>query len=743
MRYTEIKENIKELSNRLVTLISDCETLDFTTGKLSQDWKKVCYEILQQLDEDILRMAVVGAIKSGKSTFTNFLFQGDYLKRGAGIVTSFVTKVRRGNILKATIELKSWKEINAEIERAINGISIYEQKFKSILPFNINDSSKRRDLEEIINTINLDSLIINGVHDINYMTLALYLRGYDNVVNLISDKRRVLIYKGKNFEKYKTFVSNDDFAIYLNNVIIEINEGIFDNSIELADCQGSDSPNPIHMIMIQEYLAVSQLVIYVISSRTGIREADIRFLHMLKDMGLINQVLFIINCDFDEHHSLQDLRTLIKKVEEQILLFYNKPNIFTFSALFNLLSEIDKAKKELSQKERIRLYQWKHDIELVRFSEQETNKFLEYVNRSLLEKKNIVSIKSWAERLYYISSQIIKWISINIDFIQGNTVENQEFIKRLHENKKKVEQLRSVIMNALDGTCDRIKDEIKRSIDKFFDKNGELLVGLKHFINGFQFPYNKCVTLLKEQKLSYAQYMVFMEYKNSVDFFITHNINPLIIKFIRDLSNKIQDEFISMILPYYEISASTIAEFIKTQNSIFLNNNLLDLDYIKKIYSIKMPSIGVVLEYDPLIGTEAIVRFGFYKIFSAITRIFKKSDHDPISEKIKALEEGLLKIKRQSLNFLTFQLINYKENLKYQYFFAIIDACKKYILDRVDEYFKNSIEGFLDSEKRIKQEQFDKKDILENLSRIKEEVIHIKSHIEKLGDLGNFIHLLK
>ncbi|MCK7509209.1 MAG: dynamin family protein [Desulfobacterales bacterium] len=45
---------------------------------------------------DTIRVAVVGAIKSGKSTFLNALLKGDFLKRGAGVVTSIVTRVRAG-----------------------------------------------------------------------------------------------------------------------------------------------------------------------------------------------------------------------------------------------------------------------------------------------------------------------------------------------------------------------------------------------------------------------------------------------------------------------------------------------------------------------------------------------------------------------------------------------------------------------------------------------------------------------
>mgnify|MGYP002045884287 FL=1 len=70
---------------------------------------------------------------------------------------------------------------------------------------------------------------------------------------------------------------------------------------EIADCQGSDSPNPLHFAQVQEYASRSNLLIYVISSRIGIRQADVRLLRNLHQLGLADQIIFVINLDLNEH----------------------------------------------------------------------------------------------------------------------------------------------------------------------------------------------------------------------------------------------------------------------------------------------------------------------------------------------------------------------------------------------------------------------------------------------------------
>jgi hypothetical protein len=95
---------------------------------------------------------------------------------------------------------------------------------------------------------------------------------------------------------------------------------------------------PLHLVMIQDYLLLTNLIVYVVSSRTGLRQADIRFLSMIKKMGILENTLFIINCDFSEHESISDLKTLIHRVREELAMVQSEPQVFAFSALFNLFS---------------------------------------------------------------------------------------------------------------------------------------------------------------------------------------------------------------------------------------------------------------------------------------------------------------------------------------------------------------------------------------------------------------------
>lgn len=263
---------------------------------------------------------------------------------------------------------------------------------------------------------------------------------------------------------------------------------------------------------------------------------------------------------------------------------------------------------------------------------------------------------------------------------------------------------------------------MRKKIDSFFDRDGRLLKILFQFMNSFQIPYVRYVELLENMNLREAQYVVFKEYKKSVDQFISQNINPLIVRFVKQIESEVLNEILSAVKPYYEIK-----EPVK-------------VDFIKKRYSLTAPSISAIMEYNISLTTETLVRFGIYKALGFIKGLLKKKESSDIEEKIKALESTLSRIKKKGIETISFCITNYKENLKYQYVFKLITCICKYIEEVIMIQLKKSLERFSDIEREIKREKDEKEVILGNLKEIEKELI---SYMEKLGNSGNFIHFVK
>ncbi|MBF0258065.1 MAG: dynamin family protein [Desulfamplus sp.] len=365
---------IENICIDLSTVFEQMKTVPGMYDGTVERYHALCAAIPQQLKEGVIKIAVVGAIKSGKSTFINSLLMNDLLKRGAGVVTSVVTRVRRGKVLRAQILFKSWDEINHEIEKALILIPGEPEAFgmsgnsSGLNPrgFDLRRKSDRKFLETIRTRLCFgaysektyeNSLVENGLRP-ESIVVANALDGYDHVKDLVqtdscySDSCPVE-FTGERFIEHKKFTGVGCNAFFVKDVLIEVplsarfnlckdSFSVLEAMVEIADCQGSDSIDPSHMAHIQDYLLSANMLVYVISSRTALRDADFKFLNIIQKMGIINNIFFVLNADFNEHESLESLTELENSVKQGLGYFVQNPVVYTVSSLFNLFSALEK-----------------------------------------------------------------------------------------------------------------------------------------------------------------------------------------------------------------------------------------------------------------------------------------------------------------------------------------------------------------------------------------------------------------
>ena len=237
--YNSIKTELHKVIEDISGILSIAKSSSGMSDNSFTVWEKTTEGINKQLSEEILRVAVVGPIKSGKSTFINSLFKGEYLKRGAGVVTSIVTRVRNGEQLRAKLLFKSWDEINEDMNQALALFPSLDWRTENN-KFDIRLNKERTDLQEALNSLGPEHLIANGTRNVNSVLLSSYLEGFEKVKDLISQEVNEKQYQDNLFGEHWNFVSDGAMAVYLKDVHLEIDSGGIESNIEIADCQGSD-----------------------------------------------------------------------------------------------------------------------------------------------------------------------------------------------------------------------------------------------------------------------------------------------------------------------------------------------------------------------------------------------------------------------------------------------------------------------------------------------------------------------
>jgi GTPase SAR1 family protein len=741
--YSELKDEILHINRDALGLFATAKSIPGMADYSFGEWEKTCEQLPLQLDEETIRVAIVGPIKSGKSTFLNSIFKGEYVKRGAGVITSIVTRVRNGERLRAKLFFKPWDEINAEMEQALVLFPTGNWRTANSR-FDIRQSKDRHELKQALGELKTDQLITQSTRNINNVLLTSYLKGYETVSPLLSGENPTCVFENDRFSEHKAFVGNESLAVYLKDILLEINSDHVQSNIEIADCQGSDSSNPMHLAMIQDYLLLTHLIIYVISSRTGLRQADIRFLSMIKKMGILENIVFVINCDFSEHDSIGDLNALVDRVREELCMIKPDPDIYSFSALYNLFRTTSGI---ISKKDEFRLQQWNADGEFTEWSNRESQRFESIFYDRLIRKRYALLLQNHVERFGVILTGYRDWLGLNRDVFAKDADSVDGILKKVKNHQNKLDKIKSNVKKTLSGALPELKNALQQDINRFFDPHtGSVIKNLDNYIRGYLLAPDKYQLDNNDLDFSQILYLVFQDFKQSIDAHITEVLNPELIRTLQANEKRIGEYFESLVVPFDTMMEEAYREFdgLSDRKQLLADginrahNRPPQIDVIIKKSGLKPPALVTATHYSSRIKAEAIVRLGFYKAVKKSRTMFKKSDAQDVQEKIKALEDALRRMKRETQRSVAFQLKDYRENLKFRYFFQLADAaCESYahaVLERFQAYFSD-LSAILE---RIGTSQIDKgkaKEILDEMDRAARNLIakvnRIRREIER------------
>jgi len=741
--YNYLKEEILKVNQDILALISKAKSMPGMAETSFDDWEKTCREMPIQMAEDLMRVAVVGPIKSGKSTFLNSMLKGDYLKRGAGVVTSIVTRVRSGDRLSAQLYFKSWDEVNAEMEQALVLFPSLEWR-KNNSRLDIRNEDERHQIQQALKSLSSEQLISQDTRNLNNVLLTSYIKGYERVYDIISSDDTTRQYAETTFAEHKGFVGNEDLAVYLKDVQLEIpSEGPNEN-IEIADCQGSDSSNPMHLAMIQDYLLLTHLIVYVISSRTGLRQADIQFLSMIKKMGILDNILFVINCDFSEHESMEELEVLVGKVKEELALIKPEPEVFTFSALFNLFSS---PQLNLSEKDQLRMLQWKAEEEMTDFSVEETMRFQWAFDLKLSGGRGAVLLRNHLERLSVILSGMENWIGINRDILARDSQSARELMHKLKEQQQRIDQMKTVLKTTISGAVAKIKKKINVDVNRFFDiHSGEIIKKIFTFIKDYQGLTKPVKAKADLPGVSKTMYLGYQDFKQSLDKFLTEDINPEVIRFVKMQEKEAGTYFETITRPYHAMLSDAYDEYMRMMKNlgVSLNNEghpKIELpDILAQIQQagLNPPKLVTTMHYSARIKTAAILRLGVYSLQRNFKKILKKPASKQAEVIRQALKGGTQQMKRETLKSVVEQLKDYRENLKFAFLLKLVensaDNLADLMLDRLQLFFTDlaAVADRLDSTKADKQRTLEiLKEMDQSTAGVKGSIGHLRNRIEQ------------
>lgn len=736
------ERKLGEVVDRVEGLINAISFVYGTDLGQIREWQKVVSAVRDYMTENITRIAVVGAVKSGKSTFINALLGGDYLKRGAGIITAFVTKIRHDQSPQVKIDFKTWDEITYELNDALTFFPIPEL-FGGKRPFNIRNGEDRGVLQEGLERLKSHDILSDEGIDKNFILLNSYLEGYEKLNSYIGDAPRSIILKGNELKRHKDFVSQQSQAVFLRDILLHIPLELIGEGIEIGDCQGIDSPNPSHFAMVQDYLLKSHFILHVISSRMGLRQADIDLLSAIKRLRLLENTIFIINADFSEHEHLQDLLDLVQRVHQELSLIKPEPEVYTFSCLHNLLDQLYRHEKNsVSKKDLVRMQAWEEDEDMVDFSKSETKMFQDAMTKCATEKKSALLLSSATGLITTVNHSMQEFIKVN----QGVWNKDWEVIKGICENinekKKNLDSVVTIIEDTAQGHSENIKKKVRSQVDGYFDrKYGPIVSETMKLINDYPLnldEFEKKSAHLEDQRTwreIYILYTFCQRFRQSLDKFLIGEINLKTISFVKTQQEPVEREFADIYKPFSGMIEDSLQGYYSEVKKLGIDLSVPSLaaeGFTYRRPELNIPIFSRVRHGDSRIGTQILLRFGFRKINRSLKKIITKNRDEDKGPDMKFVKDSLRVIKSETKKELLDMFSEYAENVKFLYFFKLIDHIAHCVVEDLKRKMNMLVVDLSRLVEVVERKKIEKEENAKNLSVLYQQVQMLTQDFEKL-----------
>ncbi len=673
------QNSLENLQQILETLADELSPVFRDDSVQVISWRRSLEAVSESLQDQTLRIAVVGPVKSGKSTFINAVQGRDLLKRGAGIITAFITRVRSGSEEKGWVEIKSWEEINAEVNEALSLVPL-PRGYEGFEPIDLRQEEDRRALHQLLQELSKDHLVGGESFDSNMVLINAYLNGYSALSPHVRDEPVLLEFTGEELYLHQDFVSQESQAVYLRDMELQLPIPWLGEMVEIGDCQGSDSPNPLHFAMLQEYLLSSHCILYLISSRVGVRQADLQLIVALKILRLLPQTLFILNVDLDEHSNVKNLQRLQERVGEELRLLVPDARMYSFSALFQLLESADR-RGDLSPRERRRLEGWCEEDAMAEASrhgyEHFCNDFKNLVNR----ERSRVLYAGVLSHLQRVSQSMKDSVETRQRLLSKDQKELEILADKIKVRQQSVAAALSTVEHTLAGLRNSLKENVRSAVDSYFDtKYGPIITDTMQLIEQYQVKDFDQSKVEQTRKWLTNLYLFYQDFRQMLSRHIIDKVNLRIIDFAKSEEEQIEDKLLEAAGGYWDLLVQALREYQKTLTDSGVPLSLVTPETLPqpKKPPITPPPFSAFLQRSEALGRGSLLlRFGLRRLLHLFSgfrdRIFRRDETEAERSHEELFREAVALVKEETQKELLLSFRDYRQNFKFAYLFAFTE----------------------------------------------------------------------
>lgn len=674
------------------SILEEMKAIPGMYDDLAGDHHAVCRSLPAQIRSGLVRVAVVGAIKSGKSTCINALVGDEILKRGAGVVTAMVTRIRHGEKKRAVVFLKSWDDVNQTLRRTLMLFPENQIPREGVSPerFDLRRKTDRQFLRAVHGRL-VDGGGIPRELQPEYVRIRQALEGYDRVRHLVQADAVSISFADAGFADHQLFTGDGAAAFFAEDVLLEIPGAAPAPGVELADCQGSDSTDPTHLAQIQDYLVSANLIIYVISSRMGLREADLSFLHMIRGMGMMDNLIFLLNADLGEHADAEGLRAVAAQVGRDLSPVDSRAHLHVCSCLHSLFNSLGTG---LPPGEKKRIDLWEQSADLITHVLDGEKKFKHRLADKMEGDRFSLVVENHIQRMSIACDFVGHRICLFSDLLSRDQVRCDHAMADLVRMKAQGERLRAMVRRNTQSVAEVLETEISARIHRFFHpRRSELFQGVKAFILSCDMGGHHQNDRLEASGFNRLLYTMFQVFRMGLDGHMTRWFNPRVAAFIREQEAHIEAHFMALHDTCHVDTADLLSRLNREETTGSRGSSAepvvlpVDLKAVKGILGLTAPRARFATAYSARIRMDALASLGMQSLVAVLSRFLKRPFASPFSSAFSNAER---RIRKEALRSMERHFKNYADTLKNDYFLKMIHAVSRDFQEKLMAEFEGS-----------------------------------------------------
>jgi hypothetical protein len=730
----EAFQRIREAKSEVTGLFDAFEENFDASDRQIQSWRKVLDRIDIDPTNKVVRVSVVGAVKAGKSTFGNYFLGEDLLRRGAGVITAVVTRVLSGTGLQAKLRLKGLKEVQHEVLDALQMLDPAEERF-SFQKFRFDRGEDRAQVRSFLAEISSREESSDELMGQSSLLRA-YLDGFEELQDILKAEESEIQLVGEEVTSHRDFVGRESRAIYLREALLTVPVKRLPRGVEIGDCQGTDSANPAHLAAVLEYLLESHFVIYLISSRTGIREADVKLIQALKSLQLSNHVFFVFNLDIGEHEGKSSVIQQIQRNESELRALGLGSNVYAFSVLYHLFNQMDE--RRLSGKDKLRMALWEEDQELIAFSAENEAGFRRDFDNLIDKERYELQINKANAALSGLTRGMKEFLEFRETMVGKSKAEMEESARALRTKQSSIRDTPGVVRNALDGIKVKMNGDIRRDVDQFFDSTfGTPVTTMLSLISSFDPGVETSETT---SGVSRSLVVFYRKLAETLQRHVQEVFNLKLIEFAKKRVAGIREEYLRGIGSYLQVLDQLFENYAREMKAVAPGFSSRSFQSAPTSSSTEWkPKIfNPAFHFHVKARAEVFLRIGWGKTSEGVrvlARKILKKDPGEQRDRLSKIElSGQGVIRKCIEEELLAQLSDYRENLKYGFFLKASDMISDELFKEIEQYIEENLLDFTQMEDLIRSEGEGKSEEAAVISRLSERV----GAVERLLPAGDF-----